>query len=312
MKTVLTIMGPTASGKTDCALQLAKRFPIEIVSVDSALVYRGMDIGTAKPDSEMLAQVPHHLIDIRDPAEAYSAADFVADALEAIRGIHSRKKLPVLVGGTMLYFKALIEGIADLPDADEAIRKNIQKAAEDKGWAWCHEKLKQVDPLAAERIHPNDAQRIQRALEVFEASGQSMTELQQSSSQSSDFQWTQTAIFPTDRAELHQRIAKRFEVMLSQGFVDEVRALYNRDDLNETLPSMRAVGYRQAWQYLEGVCEYGDMIDKGIAATRQLAKRQLTWLRGWPELQLFDTPTQLIDAISPELDTSLSSARTSE
>ncbi len=301
MRPILTLMGPTASGKTKAAIELAKTFPIEIVNVDSALIYRGMDIGTAKPEPDLLKKVPHHLIDIRDPSEPYSVANFVEDALTVIQKIESKGGLPLLTGGTMLYFKALITGISELPEANDNIRQKIKAEAEKKGWAWCHDKLKTIDSEAALRIHPNDTQRIQRALEVYEITGQSLSDLQQASKPNENFQWFQTAILPSDRLWLHERIARRFQVMLKQGFVEEVKALQQREDLHESLPSMRAVGYRQIWQYLEGQYDYDTMVQKGIAATRQLAKRQLTWLRNWSGLHCFENAEQLLLEATPQI-----------
>lgn len=281
----IALLGPTASGKTALALQLCEHLPCEIISVDSALVYRGMDIGTAKPSAAELAQVPHHLIDIRDPAEAYSAADFRRDALRLMDEITARGKTPLLVGGTMLYFKVLREGIADMPVADPALRAEILAQAERDGWPAMHAELARVDPTAAALIHPNHSQRIQRALEVFRSAGVPMSQLQQGAVQQPlTHRLLQLALAPTDRAELHQRIAARFASMLEQGLVQEVEALYRRGDLHADLPSMRAVGYRQVWEYLEGKIDYPEMVAKGEAATRQLAKRQFTWLRSWPEL----------------------------
>lgn len=281
----IALMGPTASGKTALALELCKHLPCEIISVDSALVYRGMDIGTAKPSAEELARVPHHLIDIRDPADAYSAADFRRDALPLMDAISARGKTPLLVGGTMLYFKVLCEGIADMPASTPALRAEIAAQAERSGWPALHAELARVDPVAAVAIHPNHSQRIQRALEVFRSTGVPMSQLQQAATaQPLAHRLVQFALAPVDRAVLHQRIADRFVQMLEQGLVQEVEALYRRGDLHIDLPAIRAVGYRQVWEYLAGEIDYGQMIEKGIAATRQLAKRQLTWLRSWPEL----------------------------
>jgi tRNA dimethylallyltransferase len=281
----IALLGPTASGKTALALELCEHLPCEIISVDSALVYRGMDIGTAKPSAAELAQVPHHLIDIRDPTEAYSAADFRRDALRLMDEITARGRTPLLVGGTMLYFKVLLEGIADMPVADPALRADILAQAERDGWPALHAELARVDPVAAALIHPNHSQRIQRALEVFRSAGVPMSQLQQGAVQQPlAHRLVQLALAPSARVELHQRIAARFAVMLEQGLVAEVEALYRRGDLHADLPSMRAVGYRQVWEYLAGQIDYAEMIAKGEAATRQLAKRQFTWLRSWPEL----------------------------
>lgn len=279
---IICLMGPTASGKTDLALELAKQFPLEIISVDSALVYKGMDIGTAKPNPEILTAIPHHLIDIRDPTEAYSAADFRRDALELITMIHARNKVPLLVGGTMLYFKALLKGLAELPSANEKIRQEIMLRAQEKGWQTLHDELKTYDPDAAARIHPNDTQRIQRALEVYFATGKSLTSWQQVEMEKFPYDVLTLIITPNDRALLHKRIEKRFLNMLDNGFIEEVTTLFQRKDLSLNTPAMRAVGYRQVWEYLTKEISYEEMIQKGIAATRQYAKRQLTWLRHWP------------------------------
>lgn len=284
---VVCIMGPTASGKTKLALALAQQFPAEIINVDSALVYRGLDIGAAKPSAEELAAVPHHLIDIRDPSEPYSAADFCRDATSAIADIHARSKTPILVGGTMLYFKTLLQGIADMPEVAPEIREAIEAEAQDKGWPHLHAQLAQVDPELAARLHPNHSQRIARALEVYRASGRSMTSLRSSTPAGllEVYDFYQLAVAPRDRHVLHARIAERFQLMLRNGLLDEVRKLYKRGDLSIDLPAIRAVGYRQAWMFLAG--EYGEeaMVEKAIAATRQLAKRQYTWLRSWPSLK---------------------------
>ena len=281
---VIFLMGPTASGKTALATELYQQLPAELISVDSALVYRGMDIGTAKPTAQELAVTPHHLIDIRDPAQSYSAADFRTDALRLIAEIQHRGNIPILVGGTMLYFKALLEGISPLPEANEAVRQQLEQEAAVKGWARLHDELAQIDPVSAQRIHPNDPQRINRALEVYRLTGRSLTDLTAEKGEPFAFPAHQFAIAPEDRAVLHQRIALRFEQMLAAGFEQEVAALKSRPDLDPDLPSMRCVGYRQMWDYLSGNGSYQQMSERGIAATRQLAKRQLTWLRGWPDL----------------------------
>ena len=281
----ICIAGPTASGKTALALALCAEFPCEIISVDSALVYRGMDIGTAKPSPAERALVPHHLIDIRDPAEAYSAADFCRDALRLMSEISARGRIPLLVGGTMLYFKVLRDGIAELPSADPVIRAAILADAERLGWPAIHSQLAAVDAVAAARIHPHHSQRIQRALEVFRMTGVPLSELQRQQTQVDlDHDLIAFALNPVDRAVLHQRIEIRFRQMLEQGFIDEVEALYRRGDLTPELPSIRAVGYRQVWDYLAGAIDYDTMVEHGVAATRQLAKRQLTWLRAWQGL----------------------------
>ena len=290
---VIFLMGPTASGKTALATELYQHLPSELISVDSALVYRGMDIGTAKPTPAELALTPHHLIDIRDPAEHYSAADFRTDALRLIAEIQHRGNIPILVGGTMLYFKALLDGISPLPEADAAVRAQLEAEAAVKGWAALHAELSDIDPVSAARIHPNDPQRINRALEVYRITGRSLTELTAEKGEPFAFPVHQFAIAPQDRAVLHQRIALRFEQMLAAGFEQEVRRLKQRSDLHPDLPSMRCVGYRQMWQYLAGECSYVEMTERGIAATRQLAKRQLTWLRGWQQLSWLESETPL-------------------
>jgi tRNA dimethylallyltransferase len=284
------LMGPTASGKTQIAVELVRRFPFEIISVDSALIYRGMDIGTAKPDKKILAMAPHHLIDIRDPSETYSAAQFREDALHLIKDIQFRQKIPLFVGGTMLYFRALQKGLAAMPAADVLVRAQLSQEAQEKGWEKLHERLAEIDPITAARIHRNDPQRIQRALEVYILSGKTMTDWQkeQEINEMTD-PIHHLIVAPHERSRLHQRIAERFKQMLAAGFMDEVRQLYARDDLNLDLPSMRSVGYRQVWQYLNGEYSYEAMEEKAIIATRQLAKRQLTWLRSWPNGVWFDS-----------------------
>ncbi|AAY95974.1 tRNA (adenosine(37)-N6)-dimethylallyltransferase MiaA [Pseudomonas protegens] len=294
------LMGPTAAGKTDLAIELTKVLPCELISVDSALVYRGMDIGTAKPSRELLAQFPHRLIDILDPAESYSAADFRTDALAAMADITARGKIPLLVGGTMLYYKALLEGLADMPAADPQVRAELEEEAARLGWQALHDQLAAVDPESAARIHPNDPQRLTRALEVYRVSGLTMTahrqrQLAQSTeagaSGRSQLPYTvaNLAIAPANRQVLHQRIAQRFTQMLEQGFIDEVVALRSRSDLHAGLPSIRAVGYRQVWDHLDGKLTSAEMQERGIIATRQLAKRQFTWLRSWADLQWLDS-----------------------
>ncbi|TNF36947.1 MAG: tRNA (adenosine(37)-N6)-dimethylallyltransferase MiaA [Gammaproteobacteria bacterium] len=288
---VIFLMGPTASGKTDLAVALSERLPCDIISVDSALVYRGMDIGTAKPDAATLAKAPHRLIDIRDPAEPYSAADFRRDALAAIEDIVAAGKTPLLVGGTMLYFKALMERLADLPAADPVIRERLEQEAAEHGWPHLHARLAQVDPVTAARLHPNHSQRIQRALEVYELTGKPMSVLQQQSGGELLSERYRIHAFAPEvpRPELHRRIAARFHAMLDAGFVDEVRALRARGDLHPGLPSIRAVGYRQVWAYLDGEYDYNTMIKKGISSTNGLAKRQMTWLRSWDGLYWLGT-----------------------
>ena len=283
------IMGPTASGKTALAMSLMKHLPVELISVDSALIYRGMDIGTAKPTAEELADAPHRLIDILDPTQAYSAADFRADALREMAEITARNKIPLLVGGTMLYFKALLEGLSPLPQADAAVRERIEKQAQEQGWNALHDQLSEIDPVAAMRIHPNDPQRLSRALEVFYISGKTLTELTKISGETLPYRVHQFAIAPTRRELLHSRIEERFSQMLSNGFEDEVRTLLARGDLHTDLPSIRCVGYRQMWSYLSGEFDYDEMVYRGVCATRQLAKRQMTWLRGWEEVEWLDS-----------------------
>lgn len=279
------LMGPTASGKTDLAMALYDKLPCDIVSVDSAMIYRDMNIGTATPDAEFLSRYPHRLVDILDPAESYSAADFRKDALEQMAEITAAGRIPLLVGGTMLYYQALVKGLAQLPQADQAIRDRLVAEAEQHGWESLHQRLQQVDPVAAERIHPNDPQRMQRALEVYELTGRSMTELwQEQEQQKLPYNLMQLCVMPPERKTIHERIEKRFHIMLEQGFEDEVRALWNRGDLDLQMPSVRCVGYRQMWEYFSGVWDYDTMVEKGIIATRQLAKRQVTWLRSWPDL----------------------------
>lgn len=285
--TVIFLMGPTASGKTDLAIALRQHLPVEIISVDSALVYRGMDIGSAKPTVEELAAAPHKLIDIRDPSEPYSAADFCADAEREIAAIHAQGKIPLLVGGTMLYFKALLDGLADMPEADPEVRAQIERDAEEFGWPYVHQQLAQIDPDVAAEIHPNHSQRLSRALEVYRVSGKTMSELRRIQAHkaidsfSERFNLIQIAIAPRVRALLHERIELRFSKMVNAGLVEEVQALYNRGDLHADLPAIRAVGYRQVWDFIEGRLSHEEMLERGIIATRQLAKRQFTWLRGW-------------------------------
>ncbi|KGQ30616.1 tRNA dimethylallyltransferase [Gallibacterium genomosp. 2] len=288
----LSLMGPTASGKTGLALQLAKKIPCEIISVDSALIYRGMDIGTAKPTPEELAIVPHHLIDIKDPAESYSAADFRNDALTLMQKITAKGKIPLLVGGTMLYYKALLEGLSPLPQANAEIRTQIEKQAEQIGWQGLHQQLAVIDPQSAQRIHPNDPQRINRALEVYYLTGKSLTELTEQKGEPLPYQLLQFAITPKERAILHQRIELRFQQMLEQGFQQEVEKLFARKDLHLNLPSIRCVGYRQMWEFLQGKYDFAEMKYRSICATRQLAKRQITWLRGW------NSPINWLDSLN--------------
>ncbi|WP_341270373.1 tRNA (adenosine(37)-N6)-dimethylallyltransferase MiaA [Morganella morganii] len=295
----LFLMGPTASGKTALAIELRQHLPVEIISVDSALIYKGMDIGTAKPDAAELALAPHRLIDILDPSVAYSAADFRRDALAAMHEITAQGKIPLLVGGTMMYFKALLEGLSPLPSADPEIRAQIETRAAQEGWQVLHDELSRIDLVARARIHPNDPQRLSQALEVYYISGKTMTELTETAGENLPFNAYQFAIAPADRKILHQRIEMRFQMMLKAGFEDEVRALYQRGDLHPDLPSIRCVGYRQMWSYLAGEISYDDMVYRGICATRQLAKRQMTWLRGWEGVQWLDSeqPEQSLKAV---------------
>lgn len=304
MKPVICLMGPTASGKTDVAISLRKRFPLDIISVDSALVYRGMDIGTAKPDAETLRRAPHRLIDIRDPEESYSAGDFVRDAHAEIDAIQAAGRVPLLAGGTMMYFRALTAGIAQLPAADAEIRASIDEDAEKYGWPAMHERLRAVDPDAAEKIKPNDRQRIQRALEVHTASGRALSEWQSAggSPPDSDLEFVKIALQPASRKVLHERIEQRLNLMLNNGFIDEVKVLYERPELTAEHPSMRSVGYRQLWQHLEGMISLEEAGKRALYATRQLAKRQVTWLRSESELRSFDPlEAGTIDAISATL-----------
>ena len=282
-------MGPTACGKTHIAVELVQRYPLEIISVDSALVYRGLDIGSGKPDRETLQKAPHRLIDVRDPAQAYSAADFRTDAIREMHAVVDQGRIPLLVGGTMLYFKVLREGLAALPAATPRIRARILALADQQGWQAVHARLREVDPESAQRIHPNDPQRLQRALEVYEATGRPMTELHRAdpTGEVRDLpcELHFVGLVPTDRSRLHQLIEARYLAMLEQGLLQEVQELRDRGDLDIHMPAIRSVGYRQVWQHLEGDYDYPTMIQKGVAATRQLAKRQLTWMRGWPGLQ---------------------------
>jgi tRNA dimethylallyltransferase len=308
-------MGPTASGKTDLAIQLSKVLPVDIISVDSALIYKGMDIGTAKPSAEELALAPHRLINIVEPSESYSVACFYNDALREMREITARGRIPLLVGGTMMYFKVLRDGIASMPSADPAVRKEINALAELHGWPHIHRLLAEVDPASAERIKPTDPQRLQRALEVYRVSGKTLSEhwaIQNASSNEKEreetgkggkdvytdsgnglpsvpFRLLNFAISPSERSVLHDRIAQRFGLMLNQGFQEEVEGFYNREDIDISMSSMRCVGYRQMWEYLAGSLSYEEMREKGIIATRQLAKRQLTWLRGWEDIEWLET-----------------------
>lgn len=300
---VLCLMGPTASGKTALAVEIVKRFPCEIISVDSAMVYRGLDIGTAKPDAATLQQAPHRLLDICDPADVYSAGDFKKDALREIENIIQQHKIPLLVGGTMMYFHILEHGLDDIPSRDNAVRTQIQQQAEQEGWPALHEKLKNIDPKAALRIHPHDSQRIQRALEVYTLSGKPITQHQQLSPPHPAYTFHHLVLCPADRSHLHARIEKRFLTMLDLGFMEEVKKLHQRPDLSLEKPALRAVGYRQAWEYLSGKLTWDEMKEKTIIATRQLAKRQLTWLRRWKEAVWFDSEREdLVNVVTKYLE----------
>ena len=297
------LMGPTASGKTALACELSERFPLDLISVDSALVYRGMNIGSAKPDAATLVRYPHALIDIRDPAQPYSAAEFCVDAKAAMERISGRGRVPLLVGGTGLYFRALQKGLSDLPEADPIVRARLAAEAAEIGWPAMHARLSELDPVVARRIDCNDTQRLQRALEVIELTGRPLSELQRAG-QPVHFPWRvlKLALFPLERRVLHERIAQRFDAMLAEGFLDEVRALRERGDLVADLPAIRAVGYRQAWEYLEGEISAAEFHDRAIFATRQLAKRQITWLRSDYAARLFDpdlpdVPSAVLEAV---------------
>ena len=289
MSGAIVITGPTASGKTDLALQLATQLDVEIISADSAQVYRGMDIGTAKPDPATLASTPHHLIDIRDPEDPYSAANFRNDTLRLVTEIRNRNRVPLIVGGTMLYLKALQDGLTDLPEADQVVRDEILIQAEQDGWDTVHNELRTVDPVSAARIKPGDKQRLQRALEVFRLTGRSLTDLQKQTQEPCPFPLLFLAVVPEDRKVLHARIEKRFMLMLDSGFVEEVARLRSNSALHAELPAIKAVGYRQIWSHLAGEIDRQNMIDSGVAATRQLAKRQYTWLRSWSGVQTLAT-----------------------
>jgi tRNA dimethylallyltransferase len=292
-------MGPTASGKTEVAIELCRRFPLDVISVDSALVYRSMDIGTAKPDEATLRATPHRLVDIRDPEDSYSAGEFVRDCSEAMQSIFASGRIPLLVGGTMMYFRSLTAGMAALPGADAGVRAAIDAEAADRGWPALHEKLRQADPAAAARINPNDSQRIQRALEVYRQSGKPLSEWQQCTTVSGDTRFEKLALLVEPRSLLHGRIALRLERMLEAGFLDEVRCLMQRPGLHRGSPAMRAVGYRQFWAHLAGDCSFDEARSRALAATRQLAKRQITWLRSENALKTFDAlDSRVVDAIS--------------
>ena len=291
---VIFLMGPTASGKTDLAISLLEHLPVELINVDSAQIYQQMDIGTAKPDAETLSKAPHRLLGFCDPADAYSAADFANDAKKEIADIHSMGRIPLLVGGSMLYFKVLLEGLSDLPSADADIRKSIQEQADREGWASVHQQLQLVDPITAGKLHPNHSQRIQRALEVYKITGTPLSELQSQSQGGieQDYDVRQYALVMQNRALLHQRIEQRFMAMMEAGFASEVEQLFQRGDLHADLPSIRAAGYRQLWDYFEGHYGLDEAVEKAIIATRQLAKRQQTWLRNWPNCQKIQVDNQ--------------------
>ena len=302
--TVFCLMGPTATGKSEIAVRLRQRFPIDIISVDSAMVYRGMNIGTAKPCRETLVNAPHSLIDIRNPEQSYSAGDFIADASREIESSHAAGRIPLLVGGTMMYFRSLTEGLADLPGRDAAIRQGLDIEAREHGWPKLHARLATVDPVAARRINVNDAQRIQRALEVYEISGKTLTAWHENAVHSgTSHRFVKFALLPADREQLQRKIAQRLEVMLEQGFLDEMRGLRQRPGLSAASPSMRSVGYRQFWVHLAGECTLQEAQHKALVATRQLAKRQMTWLRTEKQLNVLD-PLEVdpFDAISARLE----------
>jgi len=291
------IIGPTASGKTGLAMKLMAHFPIELISVDSALIYKDMDIGTAKPTADELAKAPHRLINFLDPSESYSAADFRKDALREMQEITAKGKIPVLVGGTMLYYRALENGLAVLPEADLEVRKKLSAEAEEKGWDFLHQRLVEVDPVAGKRIHPNDKQRIQRALEVYKLSGKTLTELHKEAQLDAlPYRLMKIALIP-EREWIRDLAEKRFEMMMEQGFLEEVKALYAREDLHADLPAIRCVGYRQAWQYLDGKLDADEMKERAVIATRQLAKRQMTWMRSEPNIIKFDAKNYSLDDV---------------
>ena len=281
------IMGPTASGKTDIAIELRKHLPVDLISVDSVQIYRQLDIGSAKPDVSTLTDHPHRLIDIKDPVEAYSVAEFLHDARQQMAEITAKGRIPLLVGGSMLYFKILLEGLSDLPEADQGVRDEIQRHADEFGWPSLYHELQQIDPQTAKKLHPNHSQRIQRALEVYKLTGLSMSELQVAAANNGirdHYKVVQFSLIFNDRAVLHRRIEQRFEQMMTKGLLAEVNDLYRRGDLHPNLPSMRAAGYQQIWQHLDGYCSLDEAVQKSIIASRQLAKRQITWLRNWPEV----------------------------
>ncbi len=295
-------MGPTASGKTDLACKIYDEFECEIVSVDSVMVYRGLDVGAAKPDDETLENYPHHLIDILDPSETYSVANFRADALRLIKEISQRGRMPLLVGGTMLYFNALLRGLANMPKANPQVREKMSQLASVKGWEFLHARLCEIDPVAAKRIHPNDPQRIQRALEVYELSGIPISDWQAKSTDVKlPFDALKLALIPEDRKVLHQHIEARFDQMLKNGFMQEMQELYQREDLHDALPSMRSIGYRQGWEHLDGKYDLASMREMAIIATRQLAKRQHTWLRRESNLRSYPVERYKIHDVCHEI-----------
>ena len=281
----INLMGPTASGKTALAIELREHLPVELINVDSAQVYRQLNIGSAKPDADMLAQAPHRLIDIRDPAQTYSAAEFLADARGEMAEICASGRIPLLVGGSMMYFKVLLEGLSRLPEANQQVRDTLEQRAQQDGWPSLYAELEAVDPDTASRLHPNHSQRIQRALEVYLVTGKPMSALQTESvgGLSQDYKFRQISLIPQNRKLLHRRIEQRFQTMMDLGFAQEVMDLYNRGDLHRNLPAIRSVGYRQLWDYCAAKCSLDDAVEKGVIATRQLAKRQMTWLRNWPD-----------------------------
>ena len=299
---VIFLMGPTASGKTDLAVSLANSSNCEIISVDSAMIYRGMDIGTAKPDPDILAHAPHHLINIRNPDESYSVAEFCQDANSLIDQIHQRKKIPLLVGGTIMYFHALQFGITELPAANAEIREKIEATAREYGWNYVHNQLAAVDPESAEKIHPNDAQRIQRALEVYEITGVKLSSFHTAEANiRQDISILNIGLFPEERSKLHQQIAARFDKMMNDGVIEELKSLRQQWKLSAQMPSMRCIGYRQIWSYLEQEINQEEMYDQAVAATRQLAKRQLTWLRHYPETNLVDPYLTSTESIQQQI-----------
>ncbi|MGQ8365573.1 tRNA (adenosine(37)-N6)-dimethylallyltransferase MiaA [Glaciecola sp. 1036] len=285
----ICIMGPTASGKTDLAIELAQHINGEVISVDSALVFQDMNIGTAKPTMDERQGIPHWLIDILSPEQSYSVSDFIIDAESKIREILVKGKIPILAGGTMMYFNGLINGISQIPASDAVTREKVKSLIEEQGLESVHAQLAQIDPEAAQRLHPNDTQRVSRAMEVYLATGHSLTHWQQQKATPSEFNFTQFAIMPTDRSLLHQAIERRFDLMLEKGFIDEVKFLLEKYQLHEDLPALRSVGYRQIFEYLKGKTTFNEMRELGIIATRQLAKRQITWLRGWENLTNLET-----------------------